>query len=81
MSIKRGKDKDDVVCMYNGILLSHGKNEMPLTATWINLQMVILSEVGGRQTSQVNDSTYYMWNLKNNGTNELIYNTEIKSEI
>ena len=46
MSIKRGMDKDDVVCMYNGILLSQGKNEMPLTATWINLQMVILSEVG-----------------------------------
>ena len=45
MSINRGMDKDDVVCMYSGILLSHRKNETPLTATWINLQMVILSEV------------------------------------
>ena len=45
MSINRGMDKEDVEHMYSGILLSHRKNEMPFTATWINPQMVIPSEV------------------------------------
>ena len=41
MSISRGMDKEDVVHIYNGILLSHKNEIMPFTATWI----ITLNEV------------------------------------
>ena len=45
MSIDRGMDKEAVVHIYNGILRSHKKNEvMPFIATWMDLEIIILSE-------------------------------------
>ena len=77
MTIDRSMNKEDVVHIYNGILLSHKKNEiMPFTATWMDLEIIILSEVSQRQISY--DVTY-MWNLKYD-TNELIYKTETGSQ-
>ena len=62
MSIDRGMDKEDMVHTYNGILLSIKKNEiMPFAVMWMDLEIIILSEVRQRQISY--DITY-MWNLK-----------------
>ena len=53
-------DTEDMVHMYNGILLSHKKNKiMPFAATWMELEIIILSEV-----SQKNKDKYHMVSLK-----------------
>ena len=44
MAINRKMDKEAVVHTYNGILLSHKKNEiMPFAATCLDLKSVVLS--------------------------------------
>ena len=54
ISISTGMDKEDVEHIYNGILLSHKKNEiMPFAATWMDLQMIILSEVRKGKTDTI----------------------------
>ena len=52
-------DKEDVVHIYNGILLSHEKNEiMPFAATWMQLEIIILCEI-----SQKEKDKYHMISL------------------
>ena len=47
------------VYIYNGILLSHKKNEiLPFAAMWMNLQNIILSEI-----SQTEKDKYYAISL------------------
>ena len=44
-------DKEDAVCLYNGILLSHKNNELkPTVATWMNLEITIRSEISQIKT-------------------------------
>ena len=47
---------------------------MPFTATWMDLEIIILSKVRQRRT-------IIMWNLKNTNTNELIYKTDRLTDI
>ena len=46
---------------------------MLFAATWIDLETIILSK--SERERQIYDVTF-MWNLKKNDTNELIYKTE-----
>ena len=39
----------DVVHNYNGILFSYKKNEMKFAATWMDLEIILLSEVSHRE--------------------------------
>ena len=50
---------------------------MPFVATWMDLGIIILSEVRKRKTIPYNIT--YTWNLKYD-TNELIYKTETDSQ-
>ena len=51
-------DKEDSADIYNGILLSHKKNEiMSFTATYMDLEIIKLSEVSQKQISYK-----FMWN-------------------
>ena len=52
-------DKDEVVCIYNGILLGHKKKEsLPLVATWMDLEDFMLGE-----KSQTEKNKYCMISL------------------
>ena len=70
-----------MVHIYNGILLSHKKNEiMPFAATWLDQGIIILSGV-----SQLEKDKYHMISLVcgilKNDTNEFTYKTKIDSQI
>ena len=76
MSIDRSMDKEDVVHIYNGILLTIKKNEIvPFAAIWMDPEIIILS----KSEKQISHDITYMWNLICD-TKELIYKTEIDSQ-
>ena len=46
-------DKEDVVHLYNGILLSHKRSEFEsILVRWMNLEPVIQSEVSQKEKNQ-----------------------------
>ena len=67
MSISKGMDKEVVIHIYNGILLSHKKNKIkPFLATWMHPEILILSEVSLTKKTKTSYDITYTWNLKNN---------------
>ena len=51
-------DKEDVVHIYNGILAIKKNKIMPFAATWMDLEIIIISEV-----SQSEKDKYHMVSL------------------
>ena len=52
--IQRGHQRKDMVHIYNGILLSHKKNEIMLfAATWMVLEIIIPGEVSQKKTNTI----------------------------
>ena len=58
MCINRGMDKEDVVHMYNGILAIKKNEITSFAATWMDLEMITLSEV-----TQKEKDKYHMISL------------------
>ena len=47
-------DKEDTVRIYNGMLLSHEKNEIMLfAATWMDLEVIMLNKISQRKTNTI----------------------------
>ena len=47
-------DKEDIVHMFKGILLSHKRNKiMPLAVTWMDLETVILNEISHKEKEKI----------------------------
>ena len=58
MPIDRRMDKEDVVHVYNGILLSHKKNEIgSFVETWMDLETVIQSDISQKEKNKYHTLT------------------------
>ena len=71
-------DKEDVVHISNGILLSHKKEQNnTICSNMVGPRDCHSEWSKSDREGQISYDTAYMWNLKN-GTNELIYKIEIE---
>ena len=55
MSIDRGMDKKDVIHIYNGISVIKKNEIMPFAATWMKLEIIVLSEVSQTMKDKYHD--------------------------
>ena len=81
MSNGRGMDKEDVVLIYNRILLSHQKEWN--NAIWCNMQRSRDCHTEWSKLDREGETSYnipFMWNLKRRDTNELICKTDSKTQ-
>ena len=78
-------DKEDVVYLYSGILLSHKKEGNNAICSNMNGPRDYHTKEKSDRERQIPYDTTYMWNLKkkqkkHKDTNELIYKTETDSQ-
>ena len=74
-------DKEDVVHIYNGILLSHKKEwNNAIGSNMYRPRDCHIEWSKSYRERQISYDIAYMWNLKN-GTNKLIYKTEIELQM
>ena len=67
MSIDRKMDKEDVVCIYNGILLSHKKEQVGVSCSEVDEPRACYTEwrKSERQKQILHTDAYtYIWNLE-----------------
>ena len=55
-------DEEDVAYIYNGILLSHKKWQIPFATTWLELEGIMLSEISQTGKDKHHDFTH-MWKI------------------
>ena len=82
VSINRWMDKENMVHIHSGILLGHKKDEIiPFAITWMDLHLIMLSEVRQRKTniwyhlymtSKIKYKWTYLWNRLTDIENKLI---------
>ena len=78
MSINRGMDKEDVVHIYSGILLSHKKDEIiPVVAVLMDLEIAMLSQTEKDKYHMI----LFRCGVLKKGTNKVIYKTEVESQM
>ena len=71
----------EVVHIYDGILLSHKRNETgSFGKTWMNLKDVIQSEVSQKEKNEHHVSMH-VYRIYKNGLDDLICKTEIETQI
>ena len=81
MSIDRWMAKEDMAYIYNGILLSHKKEQNNAICSNIDGPRDCHTEWSkSDRERQVSYDIIYMWTLKK-GTNELTYKTEIELQM
>ena len=74
-------DKEDVVHIYNGILLSHKRNEIvPFVEMWMDLETVIQSEVSQKEKNKYRILTH-ICGIQKNGTGEPVCKAEIETQM
>ena len=58
-------DKEAVLHIHNGILLSHKKNAFEsVLMRWMNLDLITQHEINQKEKNQVSYVNAYIWNLE-----------------
>ena len=71
-------DKEGLVYICNGVLLNHKKNKiMPFTATWMDIDIIILGEVCQKRKTDIQYHLYVESKIQHKKLN---FETEIDSQ-